>query len=80
MKALEHDLLCLFSQYLMFLFIIDTERGIFSYQIRQLPCRARGARGQFCKWKRFYLFPLSDGLVCTIQSNQTLDALIKFVA
>ena len=25
-------------------FIMDNQQGIFSYQIRQLPCRARGAR------------------------------------
>jgi len=25
-------------------FIIDNQRGKLSYQIRQLPCRARGAR------------------------------------
>jgi len=35
--------------------------------------------GQFCTWKRF-VFPLIDRLVWTIQSNQTLDALIKYVA
>ena len=28
----------------------------------------------------FFFFPLIDRLVCTIQSNQTLDALIKYVA
>ena len=27
-----------------------------------------------------FFFPLIDRLVCTIQSNQTLDALIKYVA
>ena len=42
-KTLERVLLGLFSQYLMF-FIIDNWRGTLSYQIRQLPCRARGAR------------------------------------
>ena len=36
--------------------------------------------GQFCTWKRFVFFALIDRLVCTIQSNQTLDALIKYVA
>ena len=35
--------------------------------------------GQFCKWKLFF-FPLIDRLVYTIQSNQNLDALIKYVA
>ena len=34
--------------------------------------------GQFCTWKRFF-FSLIDRLVCTIQHNQTLDALIKYV-
>ena len=33
----------LFSPYLMF-FIVDNQRGILSYQIRQLPSSARGAR------------------------------------
>ena len=42
-KTLERVLLCLFSPYLMF-FIIDNQRGILSYQIRQLSCRVRGAR------------------------------------
>jgi len=27
-----------------------------------------------------FFFPLIDRLVCSIQSNQTLDALIKYVA
>jgi len=27
----------------------------------------------------FVFFPLIDRLMCTIQSNQTLDALIKYV-
>ena len=35
--------------------------------------------GWFCTWKRFF-FPSIDRLVCTIQSNQTSDALIKYVA
>ena len=35
--------------------------------------------GQFCTWKRFF-FPVIDRLVYTIQSYQTLDALIKYVA
>ena len=42
MKTLGRVLLCLFSPYLMF-FIIANQQGILSYQIRQLPCRARGA-------------------------------------
>ena len=29
-------------------------------------------------WERF--FPLIDIFVCTIQSDQTLDALVKYVA
>ena len=41
-KSLERVLLCLFSPYLMF-FIKDNQQGILSYQIRLLPCRARGA-------------------------------------
>ena len=40
---MERVLLRLVSPYLMF-FIIDYQRGILSYQIIQLPCRARGAR------------------------------------
>ena len=43
MKTLDRVLLCLFARYLMF-FIIDNQLGILSYQIRQLPCHARGAR------------------------------------
>ena len=35
--------------------------------------------GWICTWKRFF-FPLIDRMVCTIQSNQTSDALIKYVA
>jgi len=69
------------------------QRGICSYQIlRQLPCRAQGARANnlcshllfrmdsFEHGKVFVFFPLIDRLVCTIQSNQTLDALIIYVA
>ena len=71
-------------------FIMDNQQGIFSYQIRQLPCRARGARAHnlflhlpfrmdsFVHGHFFFL--LIDRLVRTIQSNQTLDALIKYVA
>ena len=73
-------------------FIIGNQRGILSYKIRQLPCRPRGARAQhlvshppfrldsFVHGNVFFFFPLIDRLVCTIQSNQTLDALIKYVA
>jgi len=43
MNTLERVLLWLFSPYLMFS-IIDNHRGIRAYQIRQLSCRARGAR------------------------------------
>ena len=42
-KTLERVLSGLFLQYLMF-FIIENQREILSYQIRQLPCSARGAR------------------------------------
>ena len=90
MKTLERILLCLFSPYLLF-FIIDNQQGIFAYQIRRLPCHARGARGHnlflhipfhmdsFVHGNLF-VFPLINRLVCTIQSNQTLDALNKYVA
>ena len=74
-------------------FIIDNQRGILSYQIRQLPCRARGARAHnlvsYIPFRMdslihgnvgFFCFSLIDRLVCTIQSNETLDALIKCVA
>ena len=78
-------MLCLFSPYLIS-FILGNQRRIHSYQIRHLHCRAREtyfrtyrSHGQFCTWKRFF-FPLIDRLVCTIQSNQTSDALIKYVA
>ena len=90
MKTFERVLLCLFLPYLMF-FIIDNQRGILTYQIRQLPCRARGARAYnlFCTYRsawavlymeNIFFFPLIDRLVCTIQNNQTLDALINYVA
>ena len=76
--------LYLFSPCLMY-FIIDNQQGILSYEIRQLPCRARGARAhklfshQTFRMDSFvhgndFFFPLIDRLVCTIQSNQTLDA------
>ena len=71
--------------------IMDNQRGIHSYQIRQLPCHARGARAHnLCSHLPFHMdsfvygnvffFPLIEKLVCTIQSDQTLDALIKYVA
>ena len=90
MNTLERVLLCLFSPYLMF-FIIDNRRGLLSYQIRQLHCRARGARGHnlfshlpfrmdnFVHGNDFF-FPLIDRLVCRIQSSHTVDASIKYVA
>ena len=87
MNTLEHDLLCLFSPYLMF-FIIDYRRGLLTYQIRQLPYRARGDRTHVHTYRSawtvlytetFFLFPLIDRLVCTMQCNQSLDALIKNV-
>jgi len=62
-------------------FIINNHRGILSYQIRQLHCRARGAsahmfastvpHGQFCTWKRDFFFPVIDRLMCTLESSQT---------
>ena len=66
-------------------FIKDNQRGIISYQIRQLPCRTRGARSHNPAWtvlyiETFFFFMLIGRLVCTIQSNQTLDALNKYVA
>jgi len=90
MNTIERVLLCLFSPYLMFV-IIYNRRGILFYQIRQLPWRgARGARAHnLCSHlpfstvlyvKTFSFFPLIDRLMSTIQSNQTLDALIKYVA
>ena len=72
-------------------FIIDNQRGILSYQIRQLPCCTRGTRAQYLfshlpfRMDSFvhgigFFFQLIDILVCTIQSVQHLDALIKYVA
>ena len=73
-------------------FMIDNQRGILSNQIRQLPCRAREApthityfRTYSAAWtvlymETFFYFPLIDVLLCTIQSNPTLDALIEYVA
>ena len=46
MKTPERVLLFLFSPYLMF-FKIDNQRGILSYQIRKLPCCARGTRAHY---------------------------------
>jgi len=80
----------LFSPYLMF-FIVDNQRGILSYQIRQLPSSARGARAHNLfshlpfrmdsfVYGNVFFFPLIDRLVCTIQNNQTLDVLIRYVA
>ena len=74
----------------MFL-LIDNQRGIISYQIRQLHCHTRGARAHnLCSHLPFrmdsfvhgnnFIFPLIDRLVCTIQDNQMLVALIKYVA
>ena len=89
MKTLGRFLLCLFAPYLM-VFLIDIQRGILSYQIRQLHCRALGARAlNLCSHLPFRMdsfvhgnvsfFPLIDRLVSTIQSNQTLDTLIEYV-
>ena len=89
MKTIERVMLCLFSPYLMF-FIRDNRRRILSYQIRQLPCHARGARAhnlfsllQFRMVSFVHehgaFFPLIDKLMSTIESNQTLDALTKYV-
>ena len=69
----------------------DNQQGILSYQIRQLHCRALGARAlNLCSHLPFRMdsfvhgnvsfFPLIDRLVSTIQSNQTVDAFIKYVA
>ena len=90
METLGCVLLCVVSPYLM-IFIRYYNRGILSHQIRQLPCRALGARAHnlflhlpfrmdsFVHGKVFF-FPLIARLVCTIQSNQNADALIKYVA
>ena len=82
--------LCLVSPHLM-CFIKVYQRCILSYQIRQLPCRARGARPQYLfshltfRMDSFVhvnvlFFPLINRLVFTIQSSQTLDALITYFA
>ena len=71
--------------------IIDNQCGLFTYQIRHLPCRAREARAHNLfshlpfrmdsfVHENVLFFPLIDRLVCTIQNNQTLDTLIKYVA
>ena len=54
-------------------FIIENQRVILSYQIQQF-CMDSFVHGDV------FFFPLIDRLVCTIQNNQTLDALIKYVA
>ena len=85
MNTPECVILCLFSPYLMF-FMIDNQRGILFYQSRQLPCRARGARAyNLCSHLPFRVdsfvhVPLIDRLVCTIQANQILVALIIYAA
>ena len=83
-------MLGLFSPYLMFL-LIKNQRGLLTYQIQKRHCRARGARAyklvshllfrmdSFVHGNAFFL-PSIDRLVCSIQSNQTLDAFIKYVA
>ena len=75
----------------IFFIVIDNQREILSYQSRQLPCRARGARAHnhclhlpFCMDSfvhgNVFFFTFIDISVCTIQSNQTVDALITYVA
>ena len=92
MKTLDRVLLCLFARYLMF-FIIDNQLGILSYQIRQLPCHARGARAHNLfsllpfRMNNFvdvngisFRYSIDWWLVCTIQNNHNLDALIHGTA
>ena len=90
MKMLERVVLCLFSLYFMF-FLVENQRGILSYQIRQLHCRARVAQAHKLfshppfgmdgfVYGNVFFFPLIDRLTSTIHSNQTLDASIKYFA
>jgi len=89
MDTLERVLLCLFSPYLMF-FLIDNQRGILSYQLRQLHCRARGARAHrllyhltlrmesFIHGNVVFFFTLIDRFMCRV-NNESLSALDKYV-
>ena len=67
-------------------FIIDNQRGILSYQIRQLPCRAQGVRAHnLVSYVPFRMDSLIHGFFFLFvnrkigvynTNNQTLDALI----
>ena len=70
-------------------FLVDNQRGILSYQIRHLHCRAQGARTHNICWHlpfrmdsfvhgHFFYFRLS--IDWCVQSNTNLDAVIKYVA
>ena len=88
MNMFGRVLLGLFSPYLMF-FIIDNQRGILTkndnyHAVHEEPEHITNVCTNRSAWTVVYLesflFPLIDRLVCTIQSNQTSDALIKYVA
>ena len=72
-------------------FIKDNPRRIHSYQIRQLPCRARGTREHLLfshlplrmdDFVHEYVFSFCKSIDWCVQykNNQTLDLLIKYVA
>jgi len=79
MVTLWSVMLCLFSPYVM-LFERDNQQGILSYQfdnylaVHEEPELITYFRTYRSAWTVLYLI---DRLLCMIQSNQTLDALIK---
>ena len=88
MKTIEHVLLCLFSPYLLF-FVIDNQYFPTKFDnndyLHEEPehityVRTYRSARTVLYVKTFFFFPLIVRLVCTIHSNQTLDALIKYVA
>ena len=70
LKELERVLLCLYSPYIIF-FITDNQRGILSCQIRQLHCRARGARiHKLCSHLSFHMDSLKLVIVGFVMFHQ----------
>ena len=92
LKFSDHTTLRRFSNspYLMF-FIKDHQRRIYSCQIRQLPCRARGTRAHWLfshlpfsmdDFVHEYVFSFCKSIDWCVQykNNQTLYFFIKYVA
>ena len=64
------------------IFIKDNQQGILSYEKPEHITYFRTYRSTWSVLFREtgFFFPLIDIFVCTIQSDQTLDALVKYVA